>query len=164
MQAFPLHQVPSVRTFQRWHSSLGNEELLWEVFDQDMAPTQVAAILASLKAVAVASGGRVTRISARHAETIAMLSEVVPGIPPLEAYHLAGDYLDSPPEYRPNLDLYLAFEAWSSEGYSAFLTFAENNLRCLDGVPLLPGDFESLWRRRGGHIRVREEATDATEE
>lgn len=143
-RSFPATEIPSLRTVQRWQSAVENDEVMWSFRDAD--PADAVGVLAALRAVAVESGGRVVSISERHADAIARLCRTAPGIPPIEAYLLAGDYLDSPPAFLSNLDLYLAFEGWSEAGHRNLMELAAtgDNWRLLQGVPLRPGAFEAL--------------------
>lgn len=160
---FPAGEVPSLRTVQRWHERLRGEGDWWSFAE---APAEDAAVIFPvLRAVAMASEGRVARISNQHAAMILRIARAAPGIPAIEAYFLAGDYLDSPPEYISNLDLFLAFAGWTDEGYDAFLAFVRSqhgNLEYAQGVPLKPGDFERLYVEAGGRVRVTEEDDDGT--
>lgn len=159
---FPAAEVPSLRTIQRWRERLRGDGDWWAFAEAEAE--DAAVLLPVLRAVAMESEGRVTRISNQHAGMILRVARAAPGIPAIEAYLLAGDYLDSPPEFAPNLDLFLAFQGWQDTGYEAFLSFVRaqhGNMQYADGVPLRPGDYERLWSEKGVRVRVHEEEDDA---
>lgn len=129
---WPRSELPGIRTIQRWKAQLTGCDEPWSFVDAE--PDEAGPVLAALRAVALASEGRVTTIGQTHADLVVRIARAAPGISPLDAYQAAGDYLDlayGAAEHRrmlPNLDLWLAFEGWTPEGNAAFAAFQSQSL------------------------------------